>query len=52
MRAAVTFGLIFHCSPFEVLDRPETDWPAVRAVLWQAERQIEAARKDSGNGKR
>jgi hypothetical protein len=36
--AAARFGLIFRCSPFEFLDRPTRDIPALLALLEQADR--------------
>ena len=33
MQAAARFGLTFHCSPFEFLDRPTGELPVLLALL-------------------
>lgn len=40
MQYAVSYAMVFRCSPTEFLDRDESEFPVLLAVLHEADRRL------------
>ena len=48
MQAAVSYGLIFRCDPLAFLDRDESDYPLLLALVTVADERLR--RREGGDG--